>query len=111
MLIAGRRHPRRLAAEDAARAWLQAGKYYQTHGVANADFVRVGGADVEGTILPSGPVLVAAQLPDGNPIKKVALDYVTTVRGDANGAGTVATFGAHMYGTLGYCWARRSPSP
>jgi branched-chain amino acid transport system substrate-binding protein len=55
-----------------------AGKYYQTHGVANNDFLRVGGKDVEGTVLPAGPILVAAQLPDSNPIKaKVALDYVT----------------------------------
>jgi len=36
-----------------------AGKMYQTHGVANADFLRVGGKDVEGTFLPAGPVLVA----------------------------------------------------
>jgi ring-1,2-phenylacetyl-CoA epoxidase subunit PaaE len=31
------------------------GKMYQTHGVANADFLRVGGKDVEGTFLPAGP--------------------------------------------------------
>jgi branched-chain amino acid transport system substrate-binding protein len=43
------------------------GKYYQTHGVANNDFLRVGGKDVEGTLLPAGPVLVAAQLPSDNP--------------------------------------------
>lgn len=52
------------------------GIMYQTHGVANADFLRVCGKDCEGTFLPAGPVLVAAQLPDSNPIKKVALDYV-----------------------------------
>jgi branched-chain amino acid transport system substrate-binding protein len=34
------------------------GKYYQTHGVANNDFLRVGGKDVEGTYLPAGPVLM-----------------------------------------------------
>ena len=32
-----------------------AGKYYQTHGVANNDFLRVGGKDVDGTFLPAGP--------------------------------------------------------
>ena len=73
-----------------------AGKYYQTHGIANADFLRVGGKDVDGTVLPAGPVLVAAQLPDSNPIKKVALDYVTKYEA-ANGAGSFATFGAHAY--------------
>ena len=73
-----------------------AGKYYQTHGVANADFLRVGGKDVEGTILPAGPMLVAAQLPDSNPIKRVATDYVARYEA-ANGAGSVATFGAHAF--------------
>lgn len=73
-----------------------AGKYYQTHGVANSDFLRVGGKDVEGTILPAGPILVAAQLPDSNPIKAKALEYVAKYEA-ANGAGTVATFGAHAY--------------
>ncbi len=73
-----------------------AGKYYQTHGIANADFLRVGGKDVEGTVLPAGPVLVAAQLPDSNPIKAVAMDYVTKYEA-ANGAGSFATFGAHAF--------------
>ncbi len=73
-----------------------AGKYYQTHGIANVDFLRVGGKDVEGTILPTGPVLVAAQLQDSNPIKAVALDYVHRYEA-ANGAGSVATFGAHAF--------------
>ncbi len=72
------------------------GKYYQTHGVANNDFLRVGGKDVEGTILPAGPVLVASELADGNPIKAKALDYVQRYEA-ANGPGSVATFGAHAY--------------
>ncbi len=72
------------------------GKYYQTHGVANADFLRVGGKDVEGTILPVGPILVADQLPDSNPVKAVALEYVHRYEA-ANGAGSVSTFGAHAW--------------
>ena len=72
------------------------GMMYQTHGVANADFLRVCGKDCEGTFLPAGPVLVAAQLPDSNPIKKVALEYVTKYEA-ANGKGTVSTFGAHAW--------------
>ena len=51
------------------------GKIYQTHGVANADFLRVGGKDVEGTFLPAGPVLVADSCPRRNPVKKSALAY------------------------------------
>ncbi|MEP7302676.1 MAG: ABC transporter substrate-binding protein, partial [Caldimonas sp.] len=73
-----------------------AGKYYQTHGVANNDFLRVGGKDVEGTYLPSGPVLVAAQLPPNFPVKASALDYVAKYEA-AYGKGTVSTFGAHAW--------------
>ncbi len=73
-----------------------AGVIYQTHGVANNDYLRVGGHDVDGTIVPVGPVLVATQLPDSNPIKRVALEYVRTYEA-AFGAGSTTTFGAH-------CW-------
>ncbi len=72
------------------------GKYYQTHGVANADFLRVGGKDVEGTILPAGPVLVADQLPESNPVRKSALEYIKAYEA-AHGKGSVSTFGAHAW--------------
>ncbi|MDO8248264.1 MAG: ABC transporter substrate-binding protein [Rhodoferax sp.] len=72
------------------------GKFYQTHGVANNDFLRVGGKDVEGTFLPSGPVLVAAQLPASHPLKKSAQAYVEKYEA-ANGRGSVSTFGAHAW--------------
>ena len=72
------------------------GKMYQTHGVANADFLRVGGKDVEGTFLPAGPVLVADQLPTNNPVRKTALAYVAAYEA-ANGKGSVSTFGAHAW--------------
>jgi len=75
-----------------------AGKVYQTHGVANADFLRVGGKDVEGTFLPAGPVLVAEQLPAANPVKKSAMAYVSAYEA-ANGKGSVSTFGAHAWDT------------
>jgi branched-chain amino acid transport system substrate-binding protein len=71
-----------------------AGKVYQTHGVANADFLRVDGKDVDGTWLPSGPVLVAGQLPADHPVKKSAMAYVAAYEA-AYGKGTVSTFGAH----------------
>lgn len=73
-----------------------AGKYYQTHGVANNDFLRVGGKDVEGTFLPAGPVLVADQLPDSNPVKKSALLFINAYE-TAYGKGTVSTFGGHAW--------------
>jgi len=73
-----------------------AGQYYQTHGVANNDFLRVGGKDVEGTYLPAGPVLVAAQLPPNFPVRASALDYIAKYEA-AHGKGSVSTFGAHAW--------------
>ena len=72
------------------------GKIYQTHGVANNDFLRVCGKDCEGTFLPAGPLLVAEQLPDSNPVKQAALTYKKAYEG-ANGAGSVSTFGGHAW--------------
>src|SRR5262249_16748345 len=68
-------------AEDLAAIALRERGYnglqYQSHAVLNADFLRVGGKALEGTFLPTGAMLVPEQLPDSNPIKKVALEYVT----------------------------------
>lgn len=72
------------------------GQIYQTHGAANNDVLRVCGKDCEGMILPAGPLLVADQLPDSNPVKKSALVYQAAY--DAKyGAGTMNTFGGHMW--------------
>lgn len=51
------------------------GQIYGTHGLINADFVRVAGASAEGLMVPSGPVMVADQLVATNPVRKVALDF------------------------------------
>ena len=72
------------------------GKIYQTHGVANSDFLRVCAADCEGTFLPVGPMLVAAQLPDSNPIKKSAMVYVSKYTA-AFGKDGLSTFGGHAW--------------
>ncbi len=72
------------------------GKIYQTHGVANNDFLRVCGKDCEGTLLPAGPVLVADQLPADNPVKKSAMEYIAKYEA-AHGKDSVSTFGAHAW--------------
>jgi branched-chain amino acid transport system substrate-binding protein len=72
------------------------GKIYQTHGVANNDFLRVCGKDCEGTWLPAGPLLVAEQLPADNPVKKSAMRYVKAYEKEY-GAGSVSTFGGHAW--------------
>lgn len=72
------------------------GQIYQTHGAANNDVLRVCGKDCEGMILPAGPLLVADQLPDSNPAKKSALVYQAAYNAKY-GAGTMNTFGGHMW--------------
>ena len=72
------------------------GRIYQTHGVANPDFLRVVGKDGEGTLLPIGPMLVYEQLPESNPIKKVAAQYITQYEAKY-GKGSRTTFGGHAY--------------
>ncbi|HTD04786.1 MAG TPA: ABC transporter substrate-binding protein [Undibacterium sp.] len=72
------------------------GKIYQTHGVANNDFLRVCGKDCEGTWLPAGPLLVAEQLPTDNPVKKSAMKYLAAYE-KAYGAGSISTFGGHAW--------------
>jgi len=72
------------------------GAIYQTHGVANRDFLRVCGKDCEGTWLPAGPVLVADQLPNDHPVKKSATAYVEAYE-KAYGKNSVSTFGAHAW--------------
>ncbi len=72
------------------------GLIYQTHGVANNDFLRVGGKDVEGAFLPLGPMVIANQLPNDNPVKKSALEYVNKYEA-AYGKGSVSSFGGHAW--------------
>lgn len=72
------------------------GRIYQTHGVATNDFIRLGGKVVEGTLMAGGPMLVAADLPAGNPIRAVAEGYVKAYE-SKYGAGSMSTFGANTY--------------
>ncbi|WP_236905868.1 ABC transporter substrate-binding protein [Collimonas pratensis] len=73
------------------------GRIYQTHGIATADFLKVGGKDVEGTFFPTGPAVVARQLPLSNPVRKTALDFTSRYEA-AYGAGSMTQFAADAWG-------------
>jgi len=51
------------------------GPIFGTPALINPDFVRLGGAAAQGTICSTGPVMVASQLPDTNPTKKIGLAF------------------------------------
>ena len=72
------------------------GQLYGTHGLINADFVRVGGTSVEGLMVPSGPVMVADQLAADNPVRKVALDFRTAYQ-KTHGALPQDAFSAYTF--------------
>ena len=72
------------------------GKIYQTHGAASFDLIRVGGADVEGSYVVSGPAVVAPKLPDSNASKVLGVKYVTEYE-KAYGKGMANQFGAHAF--------------
>ncbi len=72
------------------------GKVYQTHAAATPDLVRIGGKDVEGSYVVSGPAVIAEQLPDSHPSKKVAVDFVNKFEA-ANGVGSRNQFAGHAY--------------
>src|SRR5499427_4721280 len=72
------------------------GGLYGTHALINPDFVRVGGRAVEGVIAPTGPVIVAEQLPESYPTKKIALAFREAYQ-KANNAPTNDGFSAYAF--------------
>jgi len=74
-------------------------KIYQTHGAATMDLIRIGGADVEGSYVSSGPAVVAEKLPDGNASKALGMKYKEEFE-KANGKGSANQFGAHAYDVI-----------
>ena len=75
------------------------GKIYQTHAAATRDLMRVGGKDVEGAFVVSGPAVIAEQLPDSHPSKKVAIAFVQQYE-KAYGVGSRNQFAGHGYDAL-----------
>jgi branched-chain amino acid transport system substrate-binding protein len=66
---------------------------YMSHGVASKKFIELAGEAAEGIMLPAGKLIVAAQLPDSDPQKKVLLEYTKQYGEKFNQP--VSTFGGH----------------
>lgn len=75
------------------------GKIYQTHAAASRDLMRVGGKAVEGAYVVSGPAVIAEQLPDSHPSKKVAISFVQQYE-KAYGVGSRNQFAGHAYDAM-----------
>jgi branched-chain amino acid transport system substrate-binding protein len=72
------------------------GKIYQTHAAASRDLMRVGGKDVEGAFVTSGPAVIPEQLPATHPSKALAADFVAKYE-KAYGVGNRNQFAGHGY--------------
>lgn len=71
------------------------GQVYQTHGAAMDAFLKLGGRNVEGTILAASLMLVIDEVPDSHPSKSVAMRYINDYK---KRYGEIpATFGASVY--------------
>ena len=75
------------------------GKIYQTHAAASRDLMRVGGKDVEGAFVVSGPAVIAEQLPESHPSKATAVQFVQQYE-KAYGVGSRNQFAGHGYDAM-----------
>lgn len=71
------------------------GQFYQTHGAALPDFLKLGGHKVEGTILAASLMLVVDEVADSHPSKAIAKDYIARYE-QAYGV-PPATFGGNVF--------------
>jgi branched-chain amino acid transport system substrate-binding protein len=72
------------------------GQIYHNHGTVNAEFIKVGGKNVEGAIAVTGPLIVPEELPADYPTKAVSLDFTKRYEA-AFGAGARNAFAGYTY--------------
>ena len=68
---------------------------FQSHGFGNIKYVQAGGEAANGTVFPCGRLLIAEQLPDNNPQKKLLVEYKKDY--ESQYKENVSTFGGHAY--------------
>jgi branched-chain amino acid transport system substrate-binding protein len=72
--------------------------FYQSHGVASKQYVKLSGDAAEGVRLPAAALLVAESLPASDKQKKVVVDYKREY--ETRFKSEVSTFGGHAYDGL-----------
>jgi len=71
---------------------------YMTQGAASNKFIELAGQAAEGIKLTAGRLMIADQLDDSSPYKKVIIDYVKEFKAYANSQ--VSAFGGHAYDAM-----------
>jgi branched-chain amino acid transport system substrate-binding protein len=95
VLVGAAGAPAALPAKALARGGYR-GRVYHTQGAVTDEFLRAGGEAVEGAFVPVGPAMVAAQLPDGHPSKRPALEFLARWE-EANGHRPADAAAAHAW--------------
>lgn len=72
------------------------GQIYHSAAVVNPEFLKIGGKALEGALVSAGPVVVAEQLPDSNPVKKQGLEFTKAYEAKY-GPGTRNSFSAYSW--------------
>jgi branched-chain amino acid transport system substrate-binding protein len=72
--------------------------FYQSHGVASEEYIKLSGAAAEGVRLPAAALLVADKLPAADAQKKVVTDYSKAFA--ERFKTDVSTFGGHAFDAL-----------
>ncbi|MFY9316277.1 MAG: ABC transporter substrate-binding protein [Burkholderiales bacterium] len=72
------------------------GQIYHNHGTVNAEFIKVGGKNVEGAIAPTGALIVPEELPANHATKAVSLDFTKRYEA-AFGAGSRNAFAGYSH--------------
>ena len=71
---------------------------FQSHGYGNPKYIAPSGEAANGTIFPCGRLLIADQLPEDNPQKKLLVEYKKDY--EAKYKEDVSTFGGHAYDAI-----------
>ncbi|WP_376788916.1 ABC transporter substrate-binding protein [Thermoflexus sp.] len=80
------------------------------HGSCSPDLIKNAGAAAEGTVMPCGKILVADQLPDTDPVKKLNLDFIKAYQEFTKGE-PISTFAGHAYDALQWAIAALKALP
>ncbi|MBR0752854.1 ABC transporter substrate-binding protein [Bradyrhizobium jicamae] len=84
--------------QEALRSRGYAGTIFQTHGVASEEFIKLGGANVEGAIFTGEAFTIAEDLAADDPFRKVREELVSAYE-KANGA-KPNIFAAHLWDSV-----------
>lgn len=74
------------------------GPIYQTHGVATEEFIKLGGANVDGAIFSGEAFTIAGDLPKDDPFRRPTEEFVAAYEA-ANGQ-KPNIFGAHLWDAI-----------